>query len=67
MFKRRRFPFEIILVCMCSYCKYGISYRELAEMMQERGVEVDRSGPRGGSIRLVFAANEVSSESRFIP
>ena len=25
------------------YCKYGISYRDLAEMMQERGVGVDPS------------------------
>jgi IS6 family transposase len=25
------------------YCKYGVSYRDLAEMMQERGVEVDPS------------------------
>jgi transposase-like protein len=25
------------------YCKYGISYRDLAEMMQERGVSVDPS------------------------
>ena len=25
------------------YCKYGISYRDLAEMIQERGVEVDLS------------------------
>jgi transposase, IS6 family len=24
-------------------CKYGITYRDLAEMMQERGVEVDAS------------------------
>jgi transposase-like protein len=35
--KRRRFPVEIILLCVRSYCKYGISYRDLAEMMQERG------------------------------
>ena len=41
MFKRRRFPVAIILVCVRWYCKYGISYRDLAEMMQERGVEVD--------------------------
>ncbi|MGI4756511.1 MAG: IS6 family transposase [Janthinobacterium lividum] len=41
MFKRRRFPVEIILLCVRWYCKYGISYRDLAEMMQERGVEVD--------------------------
>ncbi len=25
------------------YCKYGISYRDLSEMMQERGVNVDLS------------------------
>ncbi len=43
MFKRRRFPVEIILLCVRWYCKYGISYRDLAEMMQERGVQVDAS------------------------
>jgi len=25
------------------YCKYGISYRDLEEMMLERGVEVDHT------------------------
>src|SRR5215213_6557372 len=43
LFKRRRFPVEIILLCVRWYCKYGISYRDLAEMMQERGVAVDPS------------------------
>jgi transposase, IS6 family len=43
MFKRRRFPVEIILLCVRWYCKYGISYRDLVELMQERGVEVDPS------------------------
>lgn len=43
LFKRHRFPVEIILLCVRWYCKYGISYRDLAEMMQERGVEVDPS------------------------
>jgi transposase-like protein len=43
LFKRRRFPVEIILLCVRWYCKYGISYRDLADMMQERGVEVDPS------------------------
>jgi transposase-like protein len=28
VFKRRRFPAEIILLCVCWYCCYGISYRE---------------------------------------
>ena len=43
MFKRRRFPTEIILVCVRWYCKYAFSYRDLAEMMQERGVAVDHT------------------------
>jgi transposase-like protein len=43
LFKRCRFPAEIILLCVRWYCKYGISYRDLTEMMQERGVEVDPS------------------------
>jgi len=40
-FKRRRFPAEIILLCVRWYCRYGISYRDLEEMMAERGVTVD--------------------------
>jgi IS6 family transposase len=40
---RRCFPAEIILLCVRWYGKYGISYRDLAEMMRERGVEVDPS------------------------
>ncbi len=43
MFKCHRFRVEIILVCFRWYCKYGISYRDLTGMMQERGVEVDPS------------------------
>jgi transposase-like protein len=43
LFKRRRFPVEIILLCVRWYCKYGISYRDLAEMMFERGVTVHPS------------------------
>ena len=38
IFKRRRFPVGIILVCVRWYCKYGITYRALVKMMQERGV-----------------------------
>jgi transposase-like protein len=41
--KRRRFPTDVILVCVRWYCKYGISYRDLSETMQEHGVEVDHT------------------------
>ena len=43
VFKRRRYPTKIILVCVRWSCKYGISYRDLAEMMQERGVAADHT------------------------
>jgi transposase-like protein len=43
IFKRRRFPIAIILLCVRWYCKYGISYRDLAEIMSERGVSVSPS------------------------
>lgn len=42
-FKWRHFQGEIILQCVRWYCKYGISYRDLEEMMEERGVDVDHT------------------------
>jgi transposase, IS6 family len=42
-FKWRHFEGEIILWAVRWYCKYGISYRELEEMLSERGVSVDHS------------------------
>ena len=42
--KRMRFPKEIILVCIRWYAAYALSYRNLEEMMQERGVSVDHWG-----------------------
>jgi len=38
-FKWKHFRREIILGCVRWHCKYGISYRDLEEMMIERGVE----------------------------
>ncbi len=34
---------QIILLCVRWWSKYGISYHELTEMMQERGVIADLS------------------------
>lgn len=42
-FKWRHFQGEMILWAVRWYCKYGISYRELEEMMEERGISVDHS------------------------
>ena len=42
-FKWRHFQAEIILLNVRWYCHYPLSYRNLEEMMLERGVEVDHS------------------------
>ncbi len=39
-FKWRHFHGEVILQCVRWYCKYGISYRDLEEMMSERGFSI---------------------------
>ena len=42
-FKCSQYERDIILWGMRWYVAYPISYRQLEEMMQERGVEVDHS------------------------
>ena len=39
-FKWRHYQGDVILGCVRWYCKYGISYRDLEEMMLEPGQEV---------------------------
>jgi len=43
LFKWRHFLPEIILLNVRWYCRYSLSYRDLEEMMAERGVKVDHS------------------------
>ncbi len=43
LFKGRHFQADIILLNVRWYCRYALSYRDLEEMMQERGIEVDHS------------------------
>ncbi len=42
-FKWRHFESEIILLCVRWYLRYALSYRDLEEMMAERGLTVDHS------------------------
>jgi len=42
-FKWRQFEGEIILWAVRWYCRYGISYRDLEQMMGERAVAVDQA------------------------
>ncbi|OAD23466.1 Integrase catalytic region, partial [Candidatus Thiomargarita nelsonii] len=42
-FKGRQFEKDIILQCVRWYVAYALSYRDLEEMMTERGISVDHS------------------------
>jgi transposase-like protein len=43
MFKGRHFDPSVILLCVRWYLAYGLSLRNLEEMMAERGIEVDHA------------------------
>ncbi|SDA99117.1 IS6 family transposase, partial [Mesorhizobium qingshengii] len=43
MFKGRHFDQSVILLCVRWYLAYGLSLRDLREMMAERGISVDHS------------------------
>ena len=36
-----RFPPDVIMIAVRWYLRYGLSYREVEELLAERGVEVD--------------------------
>lgn len=43
LFRGRHFRDEIIVLCVRWYLRYSLSYRDLEEMMTERGLSVDHS------------------------
>jgi transposase, IS6 family len=43
VFKGRHFQDEVILLCVRWYLRYSVSYRDLEELMAERGLNVDHS------------------------
>jgi transposase-like protein len=43
LFKWRQYEPQIILLCVRWYLRYSLSYRDLEEMMAERGLHVDHS------------------------
>lgn len=42
-FRGGHFAPELILTCVRWYCRYGVSYRDLEQMMAERGAAVDHT------------------------
>ena len=43
LFRGRHFEDEIIILCVRWYLRYSLSYRDLKEMMAERGLSLDHS------------------------
>jgi transposase-like protein len=54
-FKWRHFEPTIILLCVRWYCRYSLSYRDLEEIMRERGLSVDHTTVWGSAnLKAVF-------------
>ena len=51
--KGMRFPINVILVCVRWYTACPLRYRQLEEMMEERGVFVDHSSINRWAIRFL--------------
>src|ERR1700744_2558557 len=51
--KRLHYPLDVILLCVRWYVAYPLSFRNLEEMMAERGFEVDHSSVHRWVIKLV--------------
>lgn len=43
VFKGNHFPKSVILFAVFFYVRFGVSYRNLEEIMAERGVEIDHA------------------------
>ncbi len=71
-FKGSHFEKEVILWGVRWYVAYPMSYRQLEEMMEERGVEVDHSTLNRWVIKYAqllehAAADEIATRGRFNP
>jgi putative transposase len=51
--QRMHYPLEVMLVCVRWYAAYSLSFRNIEEMMAERGVFVDHSTLHRWSIKML--------------
>lgn len=52
-FKWRHFEPTIILLCVRWYCRYQLSYRDIEEMMRERGLTPERTLERVEALHMM--------------
>jgi transposase-like protein len=68
-FKDAQFPKDVILYAAFFYVRYGVSYRDLEEIMVERGVNVDHATLNRWVIRYaptIALNNIIEQDHRFI-
>ena len=53
--ERLHYPLEVMLVCVRWYAAYPLSFRNIEEMMAERGVFVDHATVHRWAIKLLPA------------
>ena len=51
--QRMHYPLEVMLVCVRWYVTYPLSFRNMEEMMAERGVFVDHSSLHRWSMKML--------------
>jgi putative transposase len=68
-FKGTHFPKDVILYAVFFYVRYGVSYRDLEEIMEERGVNVDHATLNRWVIRyapaIAYACDRTPPQIRF--
>ena len=65
LFRGRHFRDEIIVLCVRWYLRYPLSYRDLEEMMAERGLTIDHSTIARWVLRYAPVLNQrIRSEIR---
>src|SRR4051794_41342449 len=65
LFRGRHFRDEIIVLCVRWYLRYPLSYRDLEEMMAERGLMIDHSTIARWVLRYAPVLNQrIRSEMR---
>ena len=68
-FKGNHFPKSVILFAVFFYVRYGVSYRDLEEIMAERGVEIDHATLNRWVVRFspLIAANAQARKRKTAP
>lgn len=63
-FKGNHFPKSVILFAVFFYVRYGVSYRDLEEIMAERGVEIDHATLNRWVVKFWFCRKVCTSVTK---